>query len=77
MRNLSEVYFPWVFRKKLIDKFGQSEFLEELCNNYTILHDYTNKLETEIYKINSDNIRLTHENEFMLKLVNERANENS
>ena len=72
MQKLSEVKYPWAFRKSLTDRYGASEFLEELCSHYTALHNYAGQREYEVFSLKDVNLRLQHENEFMLKLINNK-----
>ena len=76
MQSINAVKYPWAFRKALIDRYGASEFLEELCSHYTALHQYAGQREYESFSLKDTNLRLKHENEFMLRLINAKENNN-
>lgn len=41
---------------------------------YTHLHEQAMRMDMELVALRAENLRLKHENEFMLRLINERAN---
>jgi len=48
---------------------------KEWINKYADLVDICTKLDVELSKSNAENLRLKHENEFMLKLINQSMKE--
>jgi len=65
--------FPWAFRDKLLHA-TTTEDKEELCAWYTELHRQLSAMELTNSYIKDTVTRLRHENEFMLRLINERDN---
>lgn len=58
----------------LWERTKQCEEIKALANAYQSLYTIATKLESKVYHLEADNIRLKHENEFMLRLINERDN---
>ena len=64
--------FPWGFRDKFL-KATTIEDKEELCAWYTQLHREKSSLELQNATLADSNQRLRHENEFMLRLINQEG----
>lgn len=64
--------FPWKFRNNILAKNITEENKEELAAHYRHYFDRVTRLEIQLADVIEDNKRLLAENNFMLRLINER-----
>ncbi len=48
---------------------------KQWVQKYTHLHEQAMRMDMELVTLRAENLRLKHENEFMLRLINERENQ--
>lgn len=71
MKFFDKQPFPWAFRRAVLACISKEE-KEELAAWYDFLHRNFERIEYDMITLKDDNLRLKHENEFMLRLINEK-----
>lgn len=66
--NGVDILQPWEASGKPAIKWTEND--KEWINKYTTLFNVCYSLDVQLSRANAENLRLKHENEFMLKLIN-------
>lgn len=65
--------FPYVLTSRILRQ-NVSDDIKDVCSRYAELFSHATQLEGELLVERAKTQRLTHENEFMLRLIDKREN---
>lgn len=68
----AKVEHPWRASGKQPKDWDERD--KQWVQKYTHLHEQAMRMDMELVGLRAENLRLKHENEFMLRLINEREN---
>lgn len=71
--NGAKVEHPWQASGKQPKDWDERD--KQWLQKYTHLHEQAMRMDMELVALRADNLRLRHENEFMLRLINQRENQ--
>lgn len=68
------IEYPYALLQRIRDKKVSRDDFMELLSNYSDVFNKIQSADSHLITLTAENQRLRHENEFMLKLINEAMN---